>query len=51
MKRLRENMIREIGNILDDVTVELEWIINMIEDDAKKEDVIEELKNLEEALA
>ena len=50
MKRIKEALNDEINELFDDITVEINWIIDLIDSDTPKEDVIEELKKLEEAL-
>ena len=51
MRKIKEEMMRMFDNKLDDITVEIARIRHMVENDADKEDIIEQLGLLEEALA
>lgn len=50
MKRIKEELNREIDSLFDDITVEINWIIDMVDSGSSREEVIDQLKQLEEAL-
>ena len=50
MKRIKEELNREIDSLFDDITVEINWIIDMVDSESSREEVIDQLKQLEEAL-
>ena len=50
MKRIKEELNKEIDLLFDDITVEINWIIDMVDSGSSREEVIDQLKQLEEAL-